>query len=222
MKLEDFLIKNKIKYKNIYYYEKALIHKSFSFENKLEINYQRLEFLGDSIIDFLVAEFLFLKFPKLNEGEMSIIKANIVKGQNLANATRKIGLENYIKTGNKKDAYLENNSKIYSDVFESFLGAIYLDLGMLEAKKFIFKTLLKDLKKLNVQDYKNPKTLLQEFLQIDSRKNVFYSTTKTSDGTFFTEVFHENKKFGEGEGKTKKESEVLAAKKALKILVKNS
>ena len=220
MHIKDFLIKNKIKYKDISYYEEALIHKSFSFENNFESNYQRLEFLGDSIIDFLVADFLFSKYPKMNEGEMSIIKSNIVKGENLASVTHKIGLEKYIKIGNANNNYLET-SKIFSDVFESFLSAIYLDLGLEEAKKFVFKTLLKNLKKLDIEKYKNPKTLLQEFLQTKSRRSVIYETKQNLDGTFFTEVFHENKKFGSGNGKTKKESEVSAARAALKILQKS-
>ncbi len=194
------------------------MHQSFSFENKIKKNYQRLEFLGDSILNFLVSDFLFVNYPKMTEGKMSIIKSNLVKGENLSKITFDIGLYKYIKIANNQNINLKNNSKLFSDIFESILSAIYLDIGLWAVRKFLLQNLFKNLKNLDKMEFKNPKTLLQEYLQIESRENIEYVTTKNEDGTFYTEVFHEKNKFGIGSGQTKKEAEINAAKNALNTL----
>ena len=205
-----------IKIKEKKYYYKAITHPSFSNEHKEAKDYQRLEFLGDAILGKLVAERLFFKRKNLNEGEMSIIRSNAVNGKRLAQFSKEMGLHELIHFGNVSENLKENN-KILEDVFEAIVAAIYIDHGEHEVKKFLANNVFAFIDTAHASDVKNPKTILQEYLQAESRENIVYETQQEKDN-FVSEVFHEGHSFGKGRGHTKKEAEVDAAKHALKLL----
>jgi len=203
----------------------ALTHKSFAYENgdhSSSCYNERLEFLGDAILEHIVSIYLYNITPSLKEGVMSKKRAEIVCEQSLSSVIREIGLSKYIRLGkcetttggNKKDAIL-------ADMFESILGAIYLDGGFEHAQKvclkFLEATILRALNEKNGLDYK---TRLQEILQKNGTVKIEYILDKEEGKahakTFYSSVYFEGEKIGEGSGKTKKASEQAAAAVALK------
>lgn len=216
MKINDILKKNDIHPNDISIYFEAITHKSFSNEKRLNLNYQRLEFLGDTILDFLVADYIYKKYPKLDEGMMSIIKTNTVKTDRLIEFCKKHEINKCIRFGNNKNDF-NHDAKFLADVFESFIGALYIDKGLEEVKNFLKKNAFLYVDKIDGKVEKNPKTILQEFLQTDSRGNVLYETIVSHD-KFISTVYHDGQKFAMGEGRTKKESQVEAARNTLELL----
>ena len=216
MKIKSLLKKLNITTDNISLYYEAMTHKTYTNENKTEKSYQRLEFFGDSILDFLSAEYLYNDKNNWEEGKMSIVRANAVNKTALANFSRELKLNEIIRTGNTKENF-NNKDKVMSDLFESLLAAIYIDQGKKKAIEFLKGNVLKIIDDSKDKDVKNPKTILQEYLQLESRGTIEYKT-KMINNIFVSEVFHEDAKFGVGKGKSKKEAEVNAAKEALKIV----
>ena len=203
----------------------ALTHKSYAYEkgNVSSSCYnERLEFLGDAILEHIVSIYLYNITPLLKEGVMSKKRAEIVCEKSLSEIVRNQGLSKHIRLGkceistggNKKDAIL-------ADVFEAILGAIYLDGGF-ENAQTICLNLLKDtiVKVLNEEHSLDYKTRLQEVLQKNGTVKIEYvldkEIGKDHAKTFFSSVYFEGEKIGEGSGKTKKASEQAAAAVALK------
>lgn len=216
--LEKFLHSLQIPFKNFELYKQAFTHPSFSNENRSEKNYQRLEFLGDSILDKLVSEKIFKMYKKIPEGKMTIIRANSVNGTQLAHFALDLGLDKYIRFG-KNSENLSKNPKILEDVFEALIGAIFLDLGEKNVEDFLEDNVFFFIEKSQDRNDKNPKTILQEYLQAESREIIEYIVKEISGG-FEAKVLHDKNVFGIGQGKTKKEAEVNAATNALKLLGK--
>ena len=214
--LEGFLKKFNIKPKNIKLFYQALTHPTYSNEKRSALNYQRLEFLGDAILTKLSAEKTFHTYPNIDEGQLTIIKSNSVRGETLSNFSKKIGLNKFILIGKTREN-LKNNKKILEDVFEAFIAAIYLDQGEEKVKEFLKDKVFEFIVKAKNKTLKNPKTILQEYLQSESREIIRYETVEISE-EFVSEVFHDNISFGKGKGKTKKEAEINAAKNALKLI----
>lgn len=215
--MQKLLESLKIKPKNIKYYEEALTHKSYYNINPHEgFHYNMLEFLGDSLLSFKVSRFLFKHDPKMSEGDASLIRIKIVNTDTLAILSKQIGLLDYIKISNNSD-YLLNSTKIAVDIFEAFLAAIYVDLGDSEVDKFLKKHLVPLIKKeLKATDHKDAKTSFQELMQSMGKNVINYQTTKNAKDNNFTSIlFCNDKKYGVGEGKTKKEAEKNAAQSAL-------
>ena len=199
------------KNKDLYY--EALTHTSFVNEKRSGSSYQRLEFVGDALIDSETAIYIFNKFKNLNEGDMTVIRANVVNTNALAKHTQKLGLEKLIRLG-KGAEELRKNAKVQADLFESLCAAIYIDLGLEDLRMFLGHNVFKDINETQGKSNKNPKTILQELLQVDSRENVIYNSSPIEEG-FIAEVLHSDIKLGYGEGDTKKEAEVNAALSAL-------
>lgn len=195
-----------------------MTHKSYANEKKTKLNYQRLEFLGDAILDFLVSDYLLKNFKNHTEGEMSILRSNSVKGTQLAEFALNLELDKYLRVGNNSKDF-KNNGKIYADIFESLIAAIYLDKGLERVKEFLKDNVFKFIKESKGEEIKNPKTILQEYLQLESRGTIEYKV-RTKNEKFVADVFHEGNKFGTGTGTTKKEAEVQAASNALKLMGK--
>lgn len=216
--LRAFLNKVGIEPKEMSVYFEATTHMSYANEKRTDLNYQRLEFLGDAILDLVVSEYLFKNHKGHTEGEMSILRSNSVKGEQLAKFAKEIGLDKLIRVGNNTKDF-NDNAKIHADVFESLIAAIYLDQGIGKVKEFLENNVFKFLKDTKGEEVKNPKTILQEFLQLESRGTIKYETTEHKDG-FKSEVFHDGTRFGTGFGNTKKQAEVEAAENALEILGK--
>lgn len=219
MEIRVFLEKNNIVANNYKLFVEAFTHKSYSNEHKNSSNYQRLEFLGDAIIEKNVSEYLFNNFPDMSEGNMTLLRSKVVSGTTLANLAIDLEIDKYIRFGNNSKDF-NSNSKIYADVFESLVGAIYLDQGEVSVKELLSKTIFKLINEFQDKNVKNPKTILQEYLQLESRGTIRYESTIKNDGSFNATVYHEETRFGSGDGKTKKEAEVNAAKDALKLLGK--
>ena len=126
----QLLEKFSIKPINTHLYELAFLHESYSNENGLSECYERLEFLGDAVLDLVVSEFLYNKDSNLTEGELTRIRSNYVCKKALYTYSTELGLDQYIKLGASLELTRREIDSVISDVFESFIGALYLDLGL--------------------------------------------------------------------------------------------
>lgn len=200
--------------------EKALTHPTYAYENNLPDSNQRLEFLGDTVLGFIIAEYLFETFRDKNEGDLSKIKGALVSGESLAQVGREIFLYKYLLMGKGEDKIGGRyKDSVLSDVYESLLAAIYLDLGYDKAKHFIYTTLLPKLEELLENGMKDFKTILQEMVQKDYKKNVIYKILEENgpdhDKSFTAGIFWEDNLVAIGVGKSKKEAERNGAKLAI-------
>ncbi|MDO5564845.1 MAG: ribonuclease III [Eubacteriales bacterium] len=195
----------------------ALTHPSYSNENHLKKNknYQRFEYFGDSILSFIVSEYLFLNRTDIQEGALTEFRANLVCENSLSDMARKMKLSKYIfmgKGAEKEKTY--NKNSILCDVFEALICAIYLDQGLDKAKEFVYSHLINQPHIENI-DYK---TILQEYYKENSSK-IKYTLIKeeglSHDKKFTIAVYYDNKLLGMGIGKSKKNAEKDAAHNAL-------
>ncbi len=220
-------VENQIKYtfKNKNLLKRALTHRSSVKDKKL--SNERLEFLGDAVLELVVTEFLINNYPTIDEGKLSKIRAASVNTQALSKIARKLNLSKYIIVGkSEKKEGIVNNDSILEDTFEAIVGAIYLDRGLEKARKFIELHLVDTIKTIAekgiIFDYK---THLQELTQKMFGCLPTYEIVKEEgqehNKTFYCDVFVDNVKYGSGTGKSKKEAEKNAAKEAVEKLEKN-
>ena len=193
----------------------ALTHSSYSNEHKGTINYERLEFLGDAVLELLTSEY-FYKNTDYMEGIMTRKRASFVCEQALAHYSKEIGLDKCIRVGHGQEGNI--NSTIVADTFEAILGAIYISLGYDNAKKFIYDIVVPYIEKdyMFFDDYK---TLLQEYVQTDKKSLEYVLISESGEAhnkTFEVEVRIDNIVYGRGIGKSKKEAEQHAAFDAYK------
>ncbi len=205
------------------HYLQALVHRSFLEQNDdFEVSNERLEFLGDAILNLIVADYLFNKFPYEEEGFLTKVRAKIVNRNTLGDVGERIKLDSFILVGRNLSKSLVNNSKsIVSDAVEALIGAIYLDRGMKACTKFVIKFLVKPI--VSDGEYlidENYKSQLLEYAQGCKLKAPTYRVLKEEgpqhDTIFTVEVLIGIKTLGVGEGKNKKVAEQNAAKIALK------
>ena len=199
------------KYKDISLLELALVHKSSNNKN----NNERLEFLGDSILNLIISDYLYSNFPQVNEGLLTRMRSFIVKGDTLAKKASELGLLNFIKLS-KGTANLSNERKhsILEGSIESIIGSVYLDGGWMEVNKFVLNLFKKEL--LNIQpdqEFRDSKTELQELLQ-SKKMNIPNYVTQQSKNGFNCEIVLNSQKF-EANGASKRTAEIATAKKAL-------
>jgi len=207
-----------IKPRNIELYEQAFSHASYINENNLEGDYERLEFLGDSVLDLVVSEYLFLN-TEMFEGEMTKHRANYVCTHALYEYAKELEFEKYIKVGKGELSSGGNmRESTMADCFESFIGAIYIDLGYETAKKFIDSYVIPHIKKTQALYFEDYKSQLQERLNGDEA-SVIYKLIKTKgpshDPLFTVSVTVIGMTLGTGTAGSKKAAEQLAAKEAL-------
>ena len=194
----------------------ALTHSSYSNENGGE-NYERLEFLGDSVLQLIMSEY-FYKNRHMTEGDMSKIRASYVCEAALYEYSKKINLIPYIKVGHGVES---DNETIVADIFEALLAVIYLEKGLEVARDYIYKIVIPYVKEKRIflSDYKSH---LQEMVQTE-KKSLDYILIEESgpshDKTFKVNVLVDGIVFGTGIGKSKKEAEQNAAKNAIKKAV---
>lgn len=200
----------------------ALTHSSFANEKhmkKLSDN-ERLEFLGDAVLELVSSEFLYLNYPNLPEGKLTKLRASIVCEPTLALCTKEISLGDYLYLGKGEDLTGGRNRKsILSDAMEAVIGAIYLDGGFANAKEFIMKFILTDIDKKQL--FYDSKTILQEVVQGEHEQLSYVLTEESGpdhDKSFTVEVHIGDKCVSMGKGHTKKAAEQEAAYKALLIL----
>lgn len=216
-------------FKNKNLLKEALTHRSYLNENPswgLPHN-ERLEFLGDAVLELVVTEVLFKNYPQSSEGELTSIRSALVNYQMLANISREIILSDYIllSRGEAKDIG-KARDVILANAFESLIGAIYLDGNYEAAEKFINYFVMKRVEEVIEKElYKDPKSLLQEIIQEKMKTTPTYDviSEKGPDHAkiFKVGVYFGDKLIAEGEGYSKQEAEVEAAKNALKQKAEN-
>ena len=200
----------------------ALTHPSLAYENPSESSdNQRLEFLGDAVLQLVLTNYLFERFPEFPEGQLTKLRSRLVSTSALEEYALNINLGNHILLGKGEEkSGGRERTGILADAFEALIGAIYLDSDYEKAKSFIFLCCKNKLNRV-VSDpiEKNPKGELQEILQSISKEAPKYRVISESgpdhERVFVTEVFWDNLVLGEGTGKSKKESESKAASIAI-------
>ena len=201
----------------------ALTHTSYAYENNVDSN-EKLEFLGDSILEFLSSKYLFNSYKNLKEGEMTKVRATVVCEESLYKIALKHNFSDFLYLGKSESSNKANLSKaILADSVEALIAAIYLDYGLEKAEVFIIMNLEEPIKiaskNVGIKDYK---TVLQEKLQIHGNVEIKYTIVKEAgpdhNKIFESKVECNGKLLGTGIGKTKKASEMAAAKDALNNL----
>ena len=199
----------------------ALTHSSYANEKHGEAqSYERLEFLGDSILGLVTAEFLYKHEPSLPEGRMTRLRAELVCETSLHKTALALGLGSYMRLG-KGEEHTGGRERpsILADMVEAVIAALYLDSGMAEARRFIMARVLNDVQFGDSHRGGDYKTQLQEVVQRKSNQVISYrqvgETGPDHDKTFTFEVLINDVVSGQGSGKTKKEAEQMAACKAL-------
>ena len=223
MNLSDLEKELGYSFKNKCLLKKALTHTSYAYERKMESN-EKLEYLGDSILEFISSEYLYENYPKLKEGEMTKVRASVVCEQSLYKIAKKHNFSDFLYLGKSEKCSKENvRPAIMADSVEAVIAAIYLDGGLEIAKKFIIENLKDEIeiaaKNVGEKDYK---TVLQEKLQENGEVEIKYTILREfgpdHEKTFEAQVECNHKKLATGTGKSKKQAEMEAARKALENL----
>ncbi|OUP50936.1 ribonuclease III [Lachnoclostridium sp. An181] len=200
--------------------EHALTHSSYTNEKHLkkqECN-ERMEFLGDAVLELVSSEFLFHENPDMPEGELTKTRASMVCEQALAFCAKEIRLGEYLFLGKGEETTGgRKRDSVTSDALEALIGAIYLDGGFASAKEFIHKFILNDLE--NKKLFFDSKTILQEIVQAEMEEEIFYKLLKEEgpdhNKTFYSAVLIGEDVYGKGSGRTKKAAEQQAAYHAI-------
>jgi ribonuclease-3 len=202
--------------------EVALTHSSFSYENGGESN-ERLEFLGDSILGFLVAQEVFESNPDLNEGDLTRLKNSLVSAESLASVASRIDLGKYLRLGKGEEGSGgRTRLNILADAMEAVIAATFLSFGIEEAKKLVQDHILPMVRDpLALREFADPKTTLNERLRQKNRPEVTYKVDSSGpehDKHYSALCFSGNDLLGEGQGKTIRSAESAAAAAALRNL----
>ncbi|MFV8468280.1 ribonuclease III [Mycoplasma sp. VS42A] len=218
--LDQFLEEHNIVPNSYEPYILATTHPSYN--RKGHNNYERLEFLGDAVLQLLTSSFMYKAYPKLAQGELSRLRAKTVGTGYLSYISREIGLLDILKTGPGKmrDTVIQS-AKVQADIFESMVGAIYIDQGLKVAADFAFRYLKERIINLHDEDNKDPKGALQEYFQSTSKESITYNTIQIAPPdqfnhpSFQSQAMHDGQIYGVGLGVSKKEAETNAALDAL-------
>ena len=175
MVLNKLLNDLNIPYHNIDIYREAFTHPSFSNEKNGRRNYERLEFLGDAVLQYYVSRFIFEKYPHKSEGELTTLRSKLVREESLARFSRELNLGPYIYLGaGEEHSGGRDRNSVLADIFEAFIGAISQDCGTEYVLKILEKTIFKHVEDIDCEDIIDFKTKLQELIQADQRKTVTY------------------------------------------------
>ena len=218
MEIEKLLEELEINYNNIKLYERALTHTSYANENRVD-SYERLEYLGDAVLELIVSDYMY-KNTEYEEGKMTKYRSHYVcENANYEYSTR-LKLNDYLRLGHGEEERGGKYRKaIVADIFESFIGAMYLDLGFDVVKEFIYKHVIPLIENKNIEFFDDYKSVLQELVQTD-KKSLEYVTVK-EDGPAHDKIFTIVVKiddiiYGTGTAHSKKEAEQIAAHDALR------
>ena len=213
----EILEKLKIPFKDSNLYLRALTHTSYANENNTR-SYERLEYLGDAILEFIMSEYLY-KNSDYKEGKMTKLRSHYVCESALYEYSLLLGLNEYIRFGKGQISDGKYCKAIVADVFESFIAAMYLDIGIEEVKKFIYNHVIPLIESNSLDFFNDYKSILQELVQTDKR-SLHYEIVDESgpahNKVFTVEVKIDDIIYGKGTAGSKKEAEQLAAKDALK------
>ena len=219
--MEKLFKKLNISPKNKNLYITAFSHSSYANEHKAKNDYERLEFLGDAVLDLVIADYLYSN-QKEKEGEMTKIRASYVCENALFEYSMNLGLNEYIKVGHGEEKEGGKFKKaIVADIFEALIGAIYLDLGYATARKTVLQIIVPYIENPDITFFSDYKSALQEYVQT-VQKSLTYNLIKEEgpahEKVFTVEVEVDGITYGVGVGQSKKEAEQEAAKEALKKL----
>jgi len=199
-------------------YEQAFSHSSFCNEQGLKNNYERLEFLGDAVLDLIISEYLYQKFY-LEEGKMSKLRARYVCEKALSEYALSLNFNKYIKVGKGEKASGGQFKKaILADTFEAFIGALYLDQGLNQVKSFVKRVIIPIIEDNKIDFFYDYKSSLQELAQVHHHKieyEVINQIGPSHNRKFTVIVKIDGFKYGVGIAKSKREAEQEAAKNAL-------
>ncbi len=226
MELEKFLQAMEIPYHDIEIFKQAFTHTSYANENKLKNHdYERLEFLGDAVLQYHVSRYLFDLYPTMPEGRLTKLRSKLVREESLARFARELDLGTYIYLGaGEINNGGRDRDSVLADIFEAFMGAICHDCGMEYVDMMLKKTIYRHVNDVNYDDITDFKTKLQELIQADQRKKVTYellsATGPSNNPVFEMAVRMDDMILGTGIGSSKKRAEQQAAKDALNKLAK--
>lgn len=220
--ISEFFKKYGIVTNNPEIYIRAFTHSSFNSDAKTQHHdYERLEFMGDSVLGFVIASLLFKAHPEMREGDLTKSKSFLVQTNYLASLAKREHYDDFIRAGHSltiEEAI--NNKSILEDIFEAVIGAMYLDQGIEFVSNFIKKIYGDDIKNFVLTEIKDFKSMLQEAMQAEYRESVEYRVIDEKgpphDRTFVVEVLFNDIVLGRGYGKSKKAAEQMAAEDALK------
>lgn len=223
MNIDEFKQKNNITFTNNTLLEQAFIHRSFINENPRTglVHNERLEFLGDAVLELIVTEYLYSKYPHQNEGDLTAYRSALVNAVTLGELASDLGFNDMMKLskGEAKDVHRARSS-ILADAYEAFVGALYLDQGYTNVKTFITVTLLgktEDIIRRGL--YKDAKSYVQEkaqeFYSFTPSYKVLSEEGPDHDKIFLIGIYFGENEIAKGQGKSKQEAETSAARAAL-------
>ncbi|MBF0778624.1 ribonuclease III [Streptococcus cuniculi] len=202
--------------------ETAFTHTSYANEHRLlKISHnERLEFLGDAVLQLIISRYLYQKYPQFPEGEMSKMRSMFVREESLAGFTRTCGFEAFLRLGKGEEkSGGRNRDTILGDLFEAFLGALLLDKGVEAVEAFLYQVMIPQLEVGNFERVTDYKTRLQELLQVNGEVMIQYQVVAEDgpahDKIFEVEVLVNGQPIGRGQGRSKKQAEQAAAKNAV-------
>jgi ribonuclease III len=219
--IKKILKKFNIRPRNLEIYQLAFTHTSFNKDNnQVGTDYQRLEFMGDAIISLAVAELVFRLHPDWDQGQMSKTRAKLVQTEMLASIASKYNLADYVIVGTSiTKEKVANSKKILEDIFEAFIGAVYIDQGFKVTNRLLSKLFYQMVKNIEIDTLTDYKTQLQEQMQADYRESVTYQvvseTGPAHNKRFKVTVKYNDTILGTGFGSSKKTAEQNAAQQAL-------
>ena len=207
-------------FKNPKLLETALTHSSYAHENGSKEYNEKVEFLGDAVLELISSEYIFNTYKGLSEGEMTKARAYTVCEESLADVANKYGFSDFLLVGKcETKVNGKYRASILADAVEAIIGAIYLDSGFESAKEFILPNLYSRMEEFIRGGNKDYKTQLQEILQAHGDAKIEYKIVDSigpeHNKTFVAEVYCDGKLLGNGRGKNKKEAEMEAAKNAM-------
>lgn len=202
-------------------YDTAFCHSSYVYENHLKNDYERLEFLGDAVLDLVMADYLYQNF-NVEEGDMTKIRASYVCENACYQYALDLDFSNYIRVGHGEEEDGGRFKKvILADIFEAFVGAIYLDLGYATARRTLLKIMVPYIENPKITFFSDYKSALQEYVQTEQRSlnyELVGEDGPAHNRTFTMEVKVDGIVYGRGSANSKKEAEQEAAKNALEKL----
>lgn len=208
-------------------FEQAFTHRSFLNEakEKIESN-ERLEFLGDSILSFIVSQYLYKTYPEYHEGNLTNIRSLLVNTKTLAQVAKSLDFGQYLKLSKgEEEARGRENQSLLADCFEAYIGALFLDQGIEPVEQFLFTTLIPRIDEVvSKKQFKDPKSLFQEHMQAQNHTSPVYKVIAEEGPShakeFTVAVYVKDRQLGEGKGRSKQEAEEHAAKQALEKIGK--
>lgn len=213
----EILDKLNIKPNKLSLYERAFTHTSYSNEVRCD-NYERLEYLGDAVLELVMSEYLY-KNTDFEEGKMTKLRAHYVCENALYEYSTRLGLNKYLKLGKgEEESGGRDRKAIVADIFEAFIGAIYLDQGLDTVKDFMYKNIIPLIERKEIDFFSDYKSVLQELVQTDKRSLEYVLIKEEGPShfkTFTIVVKIDNIIYGKGVAHSKKEAEQEAAKDAL-------